>query len=226
MKNLSITRPNALLFDFDGVVVDSKQVHGESWAFAYKKLFGTELPILPRESYSGKSPALIAELFAGVAGQKQKGGELLNLKKTHIVNSADIPLLLPGVNEIQSFAATHNIPYGIASNASRSYVKRSVERLQIDFNICFGFEDYTHPKPHPEPYIKLATRLGIKNSDFKNTWVFEDSLVGITAAKIAGMYPVGILTQYTEEELKLSGAQLVFANLDDARLMMEKEFNF
>ncbi len=224
MKNPRITRPNALLFDFDGVVVNSKRVHGASWAFAHQSLFGTAIPTLPRESYSGKSPALIAELFAEAAGQKHRGNELLNLKKDHIVNSAIAPLLLPGVNEIQGFAAKHKIPYGIASNASRDYVKKSVQRLKINFEICFGFEDYTHPKPHPEPYIKLAKQLGLNEAEFPNAWVFEDSLVGITAAKDAGMYPVGILTQYTTEELKAAGALLTFKTLKEAYCHLKANF--
>ena len=225
MKNQQITKPNALLFDFDGVVVNSFNVHRASWVSAHQNLFGTDLPQLPRESYSGKSPVLIAELFAEVAGQKSKGNELLELKKAHIVNSPEAPLLLPGVNEIQQFAAKHHIPHGIASNASREYVKKSVTQLKINFKFCYGFEDYKNPKPHPEPYMKLAKRLGIKESDFTNSWVFEDSLVGITAAKDAGMFPVGILTQYTEEELKNAGAVLVFPTLLEAWKELETIFD-
>ena len=44
--------------------------------------------------------------------------------------------------------------------------------------------------------------MGFKNNDFKDIWIFEDSLTGTKAAKLAGMIPIGISTQYNEEELK------------------------
>lgn len=47
-------------------------------------------------------------------------------------------------------------------------------------------------------------------------WVFEDSLTGTTAAKLAGMIPIGILTQFTEEELKKAGSAMVFPTLLEA----------
>ncbi len=219
-----IMKPNALLFDFDGVVVNSFRAHGDAWASAFEQLFNTSLPQLKHEQYAGKSPVLIAQLFADVQGAGDKAEDLLTLKKQLLNESSIVPTLLPGVHEIQKFAVAQHIPYGIASNANRQYVKNSIDQLGLDFEIYFGYEDYTYPKPHPEAYITLATRLGIAPSDFKNSWVFEDSLVGISAAREANMHPVGILTQYTEAQLLEAGAKLTFPTLREAHLALEDQF--
>ena len=79
-----------------------------------------------------------------------------------------------------------------------------------------GVEDYEFPKPHPEAYISLAKKLNISTKDYSSTWVFEDSITGTKAAKAAGMIPIGILTQYTKEELENSGSKLVFPTLLEA----------
>ncbi|WP_231481137.1 HAD family phosphatase [Sediminibacter sp. Hel_I_10] len=217
-------KPNALLFDFDGVIVHSFKVHSAAWHTAFQHVFGSALPQLPHEAYAGKSPRLIAALFCEVAGDKQKANMLLDAKKTFLDESTVAPELLPGVHEIQKFAVTHKIPYGIASNANRQFIKKSIAQLQIQFELYYGYEDYTNPKPDPEPYVKLAQRLGIAPSQFQNTWVFEDSLVGISAAKKAHMFPVGILTQYSEQQLKDAGAVLVFPTLKEAYLALERAY--
>ena len=83
--------------------------------------------------------------------------------------------------------------------------------LNIDFETYFGVQDYKKPKPAPEAYITLANKLGFTVSDFKDIWVFEDSLTGTTAAKLAGMVPIGILTQYSDSELREAGSQFIFS---------------
>ena len=77
-------------------------------------------------------------------------------------------------------------------------------------------QDYVKPKPAPEAYILLAETLGFDENDFKDIWVFEDSLTGTKAAKSAGMIPIGILTQYSKKELKEAGSVLVFPTLLEA----------
>ena len=58
--------------------------------------------------------------------------------------------------------------------------------------------------------------MGFHQNDFKDIWVFEDSLTGTRAAKLAGMVPIGIMTQFSEEDLKEAGSVLVFPTLLEA----------
>ena len=144
------------------------------------------------------------------------------LKDEHLDKFFQVPELLPGIREITAFLKENNLPYGIASNATRQFLKNSIHHLDIDFKTYFGVQDYKKPKPAPEAYITLANELGFEAIDFKNIWVFEDSLAGTTAAKLAGMIPIGILTQYSEAELRDAGSQFVFPTVLEAFNYLKK----
>ena len=210
-----MANPKGFLFDFDGVVVDSFESHGSAWASAFKELFNKEIAPFPK-FHAGKSPMIIAEYFCSVIGEEKRTEELYSLKDKHLDIHFTAPKLLPGVREFTALLSKKNIPYGIASNATKQFLKNSVHHLNLNFTTVFGVQDYVKPKPAPEAYILLAETLGFKENDFKDIWVFEDSLTGTKAAKAAGMVAIGITTQYSEEELKEAGSILVFPTLLEA----------
>jgi len=207
--------PKGFLFDFDGVVVNSFISHNSAWASAFKELFNKEMAPYPK-SLVGVAPIKIAEYFCGIVNQTERAPELFEVKDKHLDIYFKAPEVLPGVTEITSLLTDKNIPYGIASNATRLFIKNCIEKLNLNFSTFFGVEDYIKPKPAPEAYMMLANALGFTADDYKDIWVFEDSLTGTAAAKAAGMYAVGILTQYSEKELKEAGSQMVFPTLLEA----------
>ncbi|RCS28268.1 HAD family phosphatase [Polaribacter sp. WD7] len=207
--------PKGFLFDFDGVVVESVASHHAAWNSAFNSLFGQDLPVFPKE-LAGKSPMLIAQYYCGTIGKEDQTKDLYLLKDTHLDVFFKTPTLLPGIQEITQFLDQEAIPFGIASNATRQFLKNSIHHLNLNFTTYFGVQDYKKPKPAPEAYITLAKALGFEKKDFNDIWVFEDSLTGTTAAKAAGMIPIGILTQYSEKELKNAGSQLVFPTVLEA----------
>ena len=207
--------PKGFLFDFDGVVVDSFKSHHDAWNRAFKKLFNEDLPAFPKE-LAGKSPMLIANYYCNTVNADHKTKALYLLKDEYLDTYFKTPKTLPGVSEITDFIVSKNIPYGIASNATRQFIKNSIQHLNLNFTTYFGVQDYKKPKPAPEAYITLAKALHFTENDFKAIWVFEDSLTGTKAAKAAGMIPIGILTQYSEQELRNAGSKLVFPTLLEA----------
>lgn len=220
-KTHNLRMPKGILFDFDGVIVNSSTSHNNAWASAFKELFGVQVAPFPK-FLSGKSPLVIAEYFCSVIGKEEKTEALYYLKDKHLDIYFTPPILLPGVHEITSFLSDKKVPYGIASNATRQFLKNSIHHLDLNFTTVFGLEDYQKPKPAPEAYISLAKALGFKEEDFKDLWVFEDSLTGTTAAKLAGMIPIGILTEYSEKELKEAGSKMVFPTLLEAYQFLKK----
>lgn len=214
--------PPAVLFDFDGVVVDSFQVHFNAWQSAYFELFEKSKLDFPHKELSGKSPLLIAEYICEQIDQKDKSELYFSTKAAHLHSNTTPPRLLPGVQEIQSFLQDLNIPHGIASNATRSFIKNSISQLELGFSEFLGIEDYTYPKPHPEAYLSLAKKLEIPTDKYPHTWVFEDSVTGTEAAKEAGMFPVGILTVNSKETMESAGSQLVFPSLLEAWKFLKK----
>lgn len=212
--------PKGFLFDFDGVVVNSFESHHSAWASAFKELFHKEIPPFPKEM-AGKSPMKIANYYCTIH-KEDKTEDLYFLKDEHLDKYFKTPKLLPGILEITGFLKVKNIPYGIASNATKQFLKNSVAQLNLNFTTVFGVQDYDKPKPAPEAYITLANALGFHQEDFKELWVFEDSLTGTTAAKLAGMIPIGILTQYTKDELTKAGSQFVFPTVLEAYQYLQK----
>ena len=148
---------------------------------------------------------------------------MYDLKGRYLHQSEVPPNLLPGVREIQAFLTDFNVPHGIASNATKQFLANSIEQLNLNFDVFFGVEDYKYPKPHPEAYLSLAKYLGFNEKEYNSIWVFEDSLTGTAAAKSAGMIPIGILTQYSEAELRKAGSQLVFPTLLEAYKYLKNE---
>ncbi|MEN8966471.1 MAG: HAD family phosphatase [Polaribacter sp.] len=207
--------PKGFLFDFDGVVVNSFESHHAAWASAFYELFKKDIPPFPLQM-AGKSPMKIANYYCSTINREENTEKLYYLKDLHLDKNFTIPKLLPGILEITTFLRKENIPFGIASNATKQFLKNSVTALNLNFTKVFGVEDYKHPKPAPEAYITLAKALGFTAEDFKKLWVFEDSLTGITAAKSAGMNPIGILTQYSKEALLNAGSSLVFPTVLEA----------
>ena len=207
--------PKGFLFDFDGVVVNSFESHGAAWSSAFKELFNQNIAPFPK-SHAGKAPMIIAGYFCGLIGEEKRTEELYLLKDKHLDIHFKVPKLLSGVREFTTLLSKEQIPYGIASNATKQFLKNSVHHLELNFPIVFGVQDYIKPKPAPEAYITLASALGFHQNDFKDIWVFEDSLTGTKAAKLAGMVPIGIMTQFSEEDLKEAGSVLVFPTLLEA----------
>tara|TARA_B110001454_G_scaffold89307_1_gene85304 strand:- start:3199 stop:3852 length:654 start_codon:yes stop_codon:yes gene_type:complete len=207
--------PKGFLFDFDGVIVDSFKSHYSAWTSAFKELFDADIAPFPK-SCIGKTPMIISNYFCSVIGQENKTEELYFLKDKHILTNFTVPKLLPGVHEFTNYLTKENIPYGIASNATKQFLKNSIHHLDLNFKTVYGFEDYEQPKPSPEAYITLAKALGFKEEDFKDIWVFEDSLTGTSAAKSAGMISIGITTQHSEEELRNAGSIFIFPTLLEA----------
>lgn len=212
----NIPFPSGVLFDFDGVIVDSFQSHFSAWNAAHLELFSKEISHFPHEKLSGKSPHIIAQYFCDEAGYPEKGTDLFHLKGLYLHASNTPPKLLPGVEEIQHFLTQKNIPHGIASNATRAFVKNSVSQLKLGFTTLFGLEDYKFPKPHPEAYRTLANKLQITQENYASTWVFEDSITGTKSALDAGMVAIGILTANTKEQMLDAGSHYCFPTLLEA----------
>ena len=208
-------QPKGVLFDFDGVVVNSFTTHFSAWQLAFKQLFGKDVLNFP-ESCEGKSPMHIATEFCKIGGDEAKAKELYDLKADLLNKSLTPPILLPGIVEMESYLLKNNIPYGIASNATKQFLLNSVDQLELRFKVIFGFEDYDKPKPAPEAYMSLAAALGFEKCDYEDLWVFEDSVSGATAALTAGMTVYGIESKHSPEDLLKIGCKKVYKSVLEA----------
>jgi len=209
-------RPQGVLFDFDGVIVNSLLSHLKAWDTAAFVLFGQEIDKEILASLSGRSTVAIARDLAAHFGAPSRANELADLKRHLLVESGGTVPLIAGVRECLSHLMTEEIPYGIASNAPRDYILHLLSAHGLHVPVVLGIEDAGHPKPSPELYLLCAKRLMIGVADHGRTLVFEDSVHGLTAGVRAGMVTIGVTTDTPKEPLIKAGAHAACANLAEA----------
>ena len=207
-------KPAGVIFDFDGVVVDSLAIHLAAWQVSYKTFYGEEL--VDTVGLAGRSTIAIAEILSIRAGRPTTAPQLAEMKREVLKGNEFAIKLLPGAHEAFQRLSAGGIPFGIASNAPRSFIENTLARLDIKVPHLFGSDDVAHPKPAPDVFLKCARELQISVLKHPQIIVFEDSPHGLRAAVKAGMFPIGILTQNKAEDMLTVGARAVCKTIAEA----------
>jgi HAD superfamily hydrolase (TIGR01509 family) len=120
---------------------------------------------------------------------------------------------IPGAPKFVEALVRGGVPRAVASSARRADVIRLLGDLGLlrHFEIVVTADDVGRGKPDPEVYVRAARGLRIPPAE---CLVFEDSLVGVQAARGAGMRVIGIATAHTEAELLGAGAERAMANFE------------
>jgi len=209
-------KPSGVLFDFDGVIVDSLSMHITAWDLATDEMFGIKIRATMEADLVGRSTYTIAALISDHVGAPSRANELANLKKQKLREMTVPPPLLPGVREVFKFLGTSQIPFGIASNAPRLFIDDTLRAHNIKIQEYVGIEDSPRPKPAPDIYLECARRLRIPFTEHPKTLVFEDSTHGLKAGIDAGMIAIGVTSAHPATQLLDAGAVKVCESLDDA----------
>lgn len=212
---------HAVLFDFDGVIVDSTPIHLKGWVEAVRTLFQVEIDHETLNSIVGRSTAAIGSLLATQRGFPTAKAELIKLKVAYVLAHLNEIPLIKGAAHFLEVLRQQSIPFGIVSNAPRDFIAAALGRHGLDVPFFLGLEDYQRPKPDAEPYMKGAARLAWRFSDHKKIWVLEDSTHGIDAAVAAHMTPIGICSQHPASVLLAAGAERCFEDLEAALDLLE-----
>ncbi len=174
----------AYLFDCDGTIVDSMPLHYKAWRHI---LDPHDCPFPEEQFYAwgGKPIREILDTLNRLHGLSMPIETLASTKEQHYFKSLHELEAVPEV--LEHIEAAHGtVPFAVVSGSARESVVRSLETLglldRFDTLICAG--DYTHAKPHPEPFLIAAERLGVAPEDCV---VFEDTDMGVDAARAAGM---------------------------------------
>jgi beta-phosphoglucomutase len=184
----------AFLLDMDGVIVHSTPVHNEAWR-QYLERHAMALDVASIEAVMlGKHNNDIVRAFFGErldqAAVAAHGAEKEKLYR-ELMRPRLAELMVPGIAE---FLERHrHVPMGLASNAEPANVEFILDaaRLRPYFRAVLNGHQVSRPKPDPEIYCKLAQALGVEPRDCV---VFEDSAIGVEAARRAGSRVVGIAT--------------------------------
>ncbi|MCX6124231.1 MAG: HAD-IA family hydrolase, partial [Proteobacteria bacterium] len=206
-----------IIFDFDGVIVDSLSVHLTAWEAAYQLIYHT--PLEDTTGLAGRATGAIAKILAERAGQGHSALELAEAKRSQLKMSRHLIAAMPGALDAFIWLQEQRIPYGIASNAPRAFIEQTLAALNAKVPIVFGVDDVPLPKPAPDMFLMCARAMGVNFTEHSRTVVFEDSTHGLKAAVRAGMFPVGVETQHGPDILLASGAKTTCLHIKDA---MEK----
>ena len=179
---------NAIIFDLDGVLIDSKEIHFNSLNLALRDIdpryvitraeqdsIYEGLTTRTKLSILSESKGLPYEMHDSVWFSKQKYSSAMF---ESVSRDAELEYLLTMIR-------LSGIKIGVASNSIRDTLDSCLKALGIHhlIDVSLSNEDVAHPKPSPEIYLSAMSRLG---SDHKNTVIFEDSDIGIRSAIDSG----------------------------------------
>ena len=185
----------ALIFDVDGVIVDSNPMHRESWT-VFNRLYGlTTTDAMLQRMYGKRNDEIIRDYFGDslppeeIAARSKAKEELYR----KMIEGRIEQMLVPGLR--QFLDRYLGAPMAVASNAEPENVSFILDRagLQPYFRAVVDGHQVSHPKPHPEIYQRAASLLEVAPP---NCIVFEDSHGGVAAARAAGMRVIGLRTTY------------------------------
>jgi len=209
----------AVIFDMDGVIIDSNPFHKISLRqFCEKYGYHLSDQELINKIYGRTNKEWIANLFGAISQEElvryeeEKEGLFRELYKNEIRALKGLPEFLKRLKE-------KNIPIAIGTSAPRSNVDYVLSHTGFEqyFATILDESDVEHGKPNPEIYLNVAARLGYEPS---RCIVFEDSLSGVESARRAGTKVVGVATTHSFEELSHTDFVIQdFADLDPATLI-------
>jgi HAD superfamily hydrolase (TIGR01509 family) len=208
--------PSALIFDFDGLILDTEGPDFISWKEAWEQ-HGATLTLMEWAQCIGTAgafdPYVRLEQAVGTQLDRQAVGEARRARYSELLS---LQQLSPGVLSCLDSADALGIPTAIASSSTRSWVEEHLRRFDLleRFRVIGGRDDAGSPKPSPAVYEYVLARLEVGAGGAVS---FEDSPNGVAAAKAAGVYCVAVPCSVTAE-LDLSQADLCLQSLADVSL--------
>jgi len=191
----------AVIFDKDGVIVQSTRLHLEVWKRTFA-IHNKKISLAFMRKYMmGRSAKenIKAHLDPNIADKKMK--QELNDQLTFIrKNYRKYIEIVPGILNFLKKLKKAKIRAALATSSRRETTDLFLDTLKLReyFNSITTSDDVTKAKPDPEIYLKAAKNLRVKPAD---SVVFEDSYSGIEAAKRAGMKVVLVTTSLTKKEI-------------------------
>lgn len=205
--------PDALVFDFDGIIVNTEPLHYEAFQRVLQPLgLGFTWHDYERDYMGSDDRDAFRDFFASV-GRRVEGDELAGFiakKAATFIELAHGADPFPGVVELIR-SASREIKVGLCSGALRSDIEPVAKRLGIRdcFSTIVTAEDVARSKPDPASYRLAVERLGFR--DASRCIAIEDTPAGIASAKGAGLRVLAVSNSH--EPLHLDGADAVVESL-------------
>lgn len=203
----------AIIFDMDGVLVDSELQHGRA-ALEVLAKYGIHVDISYHEQFIGSSTAKMArqviDEFQLSVTPEQLLDELNHAK--HEIHRKEGYIPLPGILQLVPLLAKSGVKLAIASSSNPHEIERVVKHLKIRkyFDHLVSSSHVEHPKPAPDTFLLALKELGVNAAE---AVVVEDSTNGVRAAKAAGLTCVGYLNPHSGKQ-DLSDADVILESFE------------
>lgn len=202
-----------IVFDFDGVIVDSHPVHTRAW----KKFLDTVGKTVSEEQLQfvldGRKREEILRHFMGELDAAQvveyghRKEQIFREEAEHVRTIEGLPQFLDSLRQ-------EDLVLAVASSGSRSRVSFLLDRLKLRkyFRVVTTGDEVEHGKPHPAVFLGAAQQLGIDPGELL---AFEDAVSGVRAACSAGMKCIGIAAPDRAAALLEAGATHVLPDFQE-----------
>ena len=226
MKNLSLPRPEAVLFDFDGILVDSEPMHhraftevldplgmGFTWGEYVETYMGFDDRDAFREAFRAKGIDLDDANLAKLVAAKSEA---------FLRGLRDGVTAYPGAVSLVEFLRAVGLPLALCSGALRSDIDPVLAQLGVArcFDVIVSADDVRRSKPDPESYALAFARLSERYVTMLTvpgkSVAVEDTPAGIRSAKGAGLRVLAVTNSYGEGEL--AEADWITDSLESVRI--------
>jgi len=184
----------AIIFDLDGVIVDTAHYHYIAWKRLAQEL-GIDLTLADNEKLKGVSRVRSMEIILALGGVTlgaEERDRLADKKNTWFVDHLERMApeeIFPGVRELIRKLKDRGIRIALASSSKNAKMVIQLLHIETEFDVVVDGTMITHSKPDPEIFLLAASKLGLAPGE---CLVFEDAEAGVEAAIAAGMKCVGI----------------------------------
>jgi HAD superfamily hydrolase (TIGR01549 family) len=205
---------DAVVFDMDGVLIESEEVW-DSVRAVYVRERGGRYDADVQRAMMGMSSTEWSQYLHDVAGVPDDSAAINDEVVRRMLDAyrAHLPLVHGAVDAVTRLAA--RFPLGLASSSNRPLIDAVLEMARIAslFAATVSSEEVARGKPAPDVYLEAARRLGI---DPERCAAVEDSHGGIRSAKAAGMRVIAFPNPtYPPDEESLARADVVVRSLDE-----------
>ncbi|RKH14319.1 HAD family phosphatase [Corallococcus sp. CA047B] len=192
---------DAVLFDLDGVVIDTTELHYRVWEdFARERGYTPTREELLATNGRRAGETLRAWFGAALSDEEVEALTYDREMAFHRLLEHEPVSAVPGVGAYLRSLGQAGVPWALGTSALADNAELALERvgLQHLFPVRVTSTDVTRGKPHPEVYLKAASALGVAPG---GCVVFEDAVAGLRAARAAGAACVAVATSFPRDIL-------------------------
>ena len=207
----------AIVFDFDGLILETEHPQWRAWRDVFAA-YGRPLPESAWLEVMGKPVGIerFPRRLAAELGRELDIPAVIEQYREVVAGHLAEQPTQPGVRELIDDAKAMGLKRAVASGSSHRWVDGHLKRLGLFdammTTVCA--EDTERHKPDPDPYLLACSLL---EAEPTKTLALEDTALGVTAAKAAGMYTVAVPTHMTDDQ-DFTHSDIVLSRLDERPL--------